>query len=133
MTATPYLVRLSNMPNLRIVRHHHLPHLPLRNYGTVLLYSSAAPSPHKSPEALQASFYSLYLSVDELEDVVENKVLAVAVSGELEGLRVAHGALLFINLNERWGRRARKRQSYGIWEWRKAILDAIRAISGDMV
>lgn len=39
------------------------------------------------------------LTVDELEDVVEDKVLATgAVTAELESLGVVHGALLLIDL-----------------------------------
>jgi hypothetical protein len=37
------------------------------------------------------------LSVNKLEDVVEDEVLARGISGELEGLGVAHGALLLID------------------------------------
>lgn len=37
------------------------------------------------------------LTVDQLEDVVEDKVLATLLS-KLEGLGVVHGALLLINL-----------------------------------
>lgn len=40
-----------------------------------------------------------HLTVDQLEDVVEDKVLAVGgVTGKLESLGVVHGALLLVNL-----------------------------------
>lgn len=38
------------------------------------------------------------LSVDELEDVIEDEVLARGIAGELEGLSVAHGTLLLVDL-----------------------------------
>jgi hypothetical protein len=38
------------------------------------------------------------LTVNELEDIVEDEVLARGVAGELEGLGVVHGALLLIDL-----------------------------------
>lgn len=40
-----------------------------------------------------------HLTIDQLEDVVEDKVLAVGgITGKLESLSVVHGALLLIDL-----------------------------------
>ena len=46
----------------------------------------------------QASHGSSNLTVNQLEDIVEDKVLATGVTGELESLCVVHGALFFIDL-----------------------------------
>lgn len=41
---------------------------------------------------------SRFLTIDQLEDVVVDKVLARGVLKELEGLAVVHGALLLVDL-----------------------------------
>lgn len=40
------------------------------------------------------------LTEDELEDVIEDKVLALGIAGQLEGLAEVHGALLLVDLEK---------------------------------
>lgn len=51
-----------------------------------------------SPRRPSKHLFFYCLTVDELEEIVEDKVLAARVAGKLERLGVAHGALLLINL-----------------------------------
>lgn len=81
------------------------------------LFNSLSPPSPPTKGARVSSLTSL--TEDELEDVVKDKVLALAIAGQLEGLAEVHGALLLVDL-ERVVSPQKRRQTIVMYRTRRA-------------